>query len=189
MPVSPHGWKSIKELLASKNQTELLHLIHDLYQLNPDNKKFIQTRFADQNDKQSLLESYRKIIIQEFFPDKGLEKLRIPVAKKAISSYETASGDISGTIDLMMTYIEQIMRFLKEYGDIDEKYLDSMGSVFENLKKKAVASPASIEHAHIHDRLNSLKNSTTHFGYGVHGEIEYYISQINSINSKGKPKI
>ena len=46
MPVSPHGWKSIKEILVSKNQTELLNLIHDLYLLNPDNTKFIQTRFA-----------------------------------------------------------------------------------------------------------------------------------------------
>ena len=89
----------------------------------------------------------------------------------------------------MMTYIEQIMRFLKEYGDIDEKYLDSMGSVFENLRKKAVTSPDSIEHAHIHDRLNTLKNSSTHFGCVVYGEIEYYISQINLINLKSKPKM
>lgn len=164
-------------------------MIHDLYLLNSDNKKFIHTRFANEEDKQSLLESYRKIIIQEFFPDKGVEKLRIPVAKKAISSYESASGDMGGTIDLMMTYIEQIILFSKEYGDIDEKYLDSMGSVFENLLKKAMTSPDSIDRANILDRLESLKNISTYFGYGIPGEIESYISEIKKVISKKKINI
>ena len=106
MSVSPPGWKPLKKILTSEKQADLLDLIHDLYLLNSDNKNFIHTRFANEEDKQSLLESYRKVIIQEFFPDKGVEKLRIPVAKKAISSYESASGDMGGTIDLMMTYIE-----------------------------------------------------------------------------------
>ncbi|AKB51319.1 hypothetical protein MSBRW_2066 [Methanosarcina barkeri str. Wiesmoor] len=54
------------------------------------------------NAEPRILEAYREVIKNEFFPKKGHGTLRYSIAKKAISDYSKASGDFAGTMELML---------------------------------------------------------------------------------------
>ena len=67
-----------------------------------------------------MLEKYRSKIVDQFFPARGEGKLKLGEARKAIRDYRKATGDIPGTAELLMTYVENGTKFTHDYGDIDE---------------------------------------------------------------------
>lgn len=118
-------WSDLKKILQDTEKNELVDLIRDLYKRSTDDRRFITARYMDTISgdlKGQMLEKYRKIIVNEFFPDRGEEKLRYSVAKKAISDYSKASGDPEGTLDLMFTYVENGVKYTNTYGDIDKQF-------------------------------------------------------------------
>lgn len=86
-------WSDLKKILQDTDKNELVDLIRDLYKRSTDDRRFITAndrrfitaRYMDAISgdlKGQMLEKYRKIIVNEFFPDRGEEKLRYSVAKK-----------------------------------------------------------------------------------------------------------
>jgi hypothetical protein len=130
------NWSDLKKILQDIDKKELLDLIRDLYKRSADDRRFITARYMDMVSgdlKGQMLEKYRKIIVNEFFPERGEEKLRYSVAKKAISDYSKASGDMEGTLDLMFTYVENGVKYTKYYGDVNEKFYDSIYGVLSRI--------------------------------------------------------
>ena len=123
------NWPDLKKILEGIDKKELIDLIRDLYKRSADDRRFITARYMDALSgdlKGQMLEKYREIIVNEFFPERGEEKLRYSVAKKAISDYSKASGDPEGTLDLMFTYVENGVKYTRFYGDVNEKFYDSI---------------------------------------------------------------
>jgi hypothetical protein len=63
------------------------------------------------------------------------ETLRIGDGRKAISEYKKAVGDPIGILELSIYFIECGHQFTLEYGDIDEKFYDSLESMFDKVLK------------------------------------------------------
>ncbi|MFN5513453.1 MAG: DUF6155 family protein [Cyanobacteriota bacterium] len=74
---------------------------------------------------------YKKIIENEFFPTRGLGKAKLSVAKKAIAEYKKICKIPVGVADIMLSYVEQGVKFTDAYGDIDEPFYNSMESMYE----------------------------------------------------------
>ena len=110
------SWRGIKTQLAGLDTDTIICLIHDLYALNKENKEFLQGRVGGEAAYASLLESGTKKIIQEFFPDRGFGRARIAPVKKIIYGYKKATGDLIGTADLTLLFIEQFVKYCREYG-------------------------------------------------------------------------
>ncbi|KAF0250492.1 MAG: hypothetical protein FD167_118 [bacterium] len=100
------GWSEIKKKLESFDREGLVALVKDLYNYSSDNKSFLSARFAEQGSNKAILEDYKERITTQFFPKKGLGKLDLREAKRAISEYSKATSDTRGKLDLMLTYIE-----------------------------------------------------------------------------------
>lgn len=84
-------------------------------------------------NKEEILEKYKKIIVDEFFPERGYPTLRYSVAKKAISDYKKISEDNKSIAELMMIYVENGVEFTNTYGDIDGQFYNSISGMFVNL--------------------------------------------------------
>lgn len=163
-------WSQIKPQIASLEKEDLLNLIRDLYQLNADNKVMLATRFATVS-AEALAEPYKKAIRREFNPDRGLPRLNIGEARKALTSFKKASSSSEAIIDMLLYYVEQGVSCTNQYGDIDERFYNSLESAFEEaVKLIAVTGRAQT----YRPRLVRILRDTSDIGWGFHD----YLSEV-----------
>src|SRR5882757_3081954 len=120
------GWQNIRQQLNEWTKPALIALVKDLYDSSPDNRDFLQARFQAEANEDTALEKYRHKIVEQFFPARGFGKLKLGEARKAIRDYPKATGNLTGTIDLMLTYVENGTEFTHEFGDINESFYNSL---------------------------------------------------------------
>lgn len=103
----PTGWSAIRQHLNAQSKAALLALVKDLYNASSSNRNFLHARVQIEAGDGAALEKYRRTIIEQFYPPRGFRKLKLTEARKAIRYYRRATADVTGTIDLMLTYGER----------------------------------------------------------------------------------
>src|SRR5438132_6704282 len=129
----PGSWSALRRHLATLDKPELLALVKDLYEAAADNRDFIQARCHAGESGGEILKKYRSKIVEQFYPARGEAKLRLGEARNAIRDYRKATGNLAGTAELLMTFVEQGAEFTHDYGDIDERFYNSVESVLDEL--------------------------------------------------------
>jgi hypothetical protein len=161
------GWSQIKANLALLEKDELLDLIRDLYRLNTDNKVFLTSRLTLDNP-QALAKPYRRAIRQEFNPERGLPRLNLRAARKALNDFKKASANPIAAIDMMIYYVEQGVVCTLNYGDIHEAFYNSLESVFA----EAIAAINKLQNPEVVEefrpRLKQIVSGTSGMGWGFH---------------------
>ena len=129
------GWSSVRAQLREWPQSALMALIKDLYDSSPANRDFLHARFQAEETGGAALETYRRKIIEQFFPSRGFGKLKLAEARKAIRDYRKAAGNAVGAIELMLTFVENGTEFTLQFGDIDEPFYNHLSSVLIEMVK------------------------------------------------------
>jgi len=129
----PGGWSTLRRQLATWEKPALLVLVKDLYEAAAENRDFIQARCQTGESGGEALEKYRHKIVEQFYPVRGEPKLKLGEARKAIRDYRKATGNLHGTAELLMTYVENGAEFTSDYGDIDEGFYSSIESALDEL--------------------------------------------------------
>ncbi len=166
MPTNP-TWSRIRNHLLTLNRDDLLKAIQDLYQLNNDNKVFLNSHLA-MGDSETFAQPYRKIIKQVFNPDRGFPSLSLRIARKALNDFKKASANPEAIVDMMIYYVEQEVTCTNEYGDINEAFYNSLEGVFEDaiaLINKA-GNPEMVEAFRL--RIKRIVANTSGIGWGFH---------------------
>jgi len=89
-------WADLKKSLQKSDKKELLNAIQELYKYSEDNRRYLLARFIEKENTPKVLEEYRQIVINEFFPEKGIGELRYSVAEKAIRNIRKHPGILLG---------------------------------------------------------------------------------------------
>ena len=164
-------WGKVKEVLVDKDSKELLLLVKDLYSLNKDNKTFIQTKY-------SLIDSikpYKDIIEQSLYPDPiKNDPINLSNGRKAISRYKKAVGDPNGVLELMVYYVECGNQLTVDYGDIDEKFYNSLESMFIDVLKILMESKQETIDKYL-PRLRNLVGKAKGIGWGYYDNMSDYL--------------
>jgi hypothetical protein len=163
----PGGWSTVRSHLATLDKPALLALVKDLYDSGAENRDFIQARCQAADSDGEVLESYRKRIVEQFFSKRadGVGALKLGVARKAIRDYRKASGSLSGTAELLMTYVETGAEFTHDYGDIGEPFYKSVGSVLQELAG-LLRGEAQELYPQFSERLARVEEMTEGIGWG-----------------------
>ena len=132
-----YSWTELKRRIQGSDAGQLLELIRDLYQLNSDNRRFLEARFLM---SEANLERYRRLVSEAIFPDPfGRRKTSIAEAKRLIREYEKATGDAVGVTELKLTFVEQGTNQALELGCDDDHYFGALASMvssaIESLRK------------------------------------------------------
>ena len=164
-------WSQVKTKLSDASQQQLLDIIRDLYNLNPDNKVFLSSHLQV-GDPRDLLEPYRRRIRREFNPDRGFPKLNLGAARKALNDFKKASADPRAVADLMVYYVEQGVQCTLQYGDIDEAFYSSLESVFSDAIE-TITKTGNVEIiAEFCPRLERIVRDTSGIGWGFHDYLD-----------------
>jgi len=171
------GWSAVRQELATWQKSALLVLVKDLYEASAENRDFIHARSKAGGCGGEALEKYRGKIVKQFFPARGFGKLKLGEARKAIRDYRKATGDIPGTAELLMTYVENGARFTHEYGDIDERFYRSVESALDELAA-LLRGDARGMYPQVRARLARVKQMTDGIGWGFHDFVADVVWQL-----------
>ena len=161
----------LKKYLSTRTQAELVDDILALYKNYSDVKDYYQIHLS--GDIEQVFEKYKKIVVNEFIATgrSDFPKLRYSVARKAISDFKKISINPYDVIDLMLIYVEAGVECTLEFGDIDEPFYNSLGSMYKN----------TLELIMKHDYLSSFDNrltdvvhKTRRMGWGFHEELSHW---------------
>lgn len=174
---TPGGWSAVRQHLGTWGQPALLALVKDLYDTAAENRDFIQARCQAEAGGGEVLEKYRRKIVEQFFPARGFGKLKLGEARKAIRDYRKATGNLPGTVELLMTYVENGVKFTHEYGDIDERFYNSVESALDELAALLQGEAREL-YPKFCDRLAGVEQMTDGIGWGFHDFIAGVVGQL-----------
>ena len=171
------GWSTARKYLATWDKPALLALAKDLYDSTAANRDFIHPRCQTEDGGGEVLETYGSKIVEQFFPKRGTGKLKLGEARKAIRDYKKATGNIPGTVELLMTYVENGVKFTNEYGDIDERFYNSMESALDELAAQLRGKAREL-YPDFRERLATVEQLTDGIGWGFHDFIADVVWQL-----------
>jgi hypothetical protein len=166
----PGDWSALRPHLATWDKPALLALVKDLYETAAGNRDFIQARCQAPESGGEILKKYRSKIVEQFYPARGEAKLRLGEARKAIRDYRKATGNLPGTAELLMTYVEQGAEFTHDYGDIDERFYNSVESALDELATLLLHEARGV-YPQLSERLAKVEQITGDIGWGFHDYI------------------
>lgn len=122
---------TLKRHLQSLTKEQVIDFVLQVYDSVKPAKEFMEY-YLNPNEKE-MLEKYRKIIVQEFYPTaKSAEpKTRFSVCKKAIADFRALKPSPELLADLMLTLAENAANFTYDYGDMWEQYYISAENNFD----------------------------------------------------------
>ena len=129
------SWKDIKQAISGWSDKQLVGLVQDLYRLNSENAAFLNARLLRGKTTTSTLTLYKKRICEAVSPSQPWkQELNLSEGRKAISEFKKANGNIHDTLMLMTYYVQCGNDFTLEFGDIDERFYESMCSMVRKIK-------------------------------------------------------
>jgi hypothetical protein len=166
-------------LLRNLEPKEMIDLFQQLYMLSSDNAELIDSQFKS-NDSKKLLEEYRQKIVLDFFPlrESQMGFPRMGQLKKLISDYQKGTDDLTGTTELMVTFQEQGMEFTLEYGDINERFYDSLISGMDDLVKMLTRKAPQLFPAFRDRLIEILRRVYGKIGWGYSDGIHETVAEI-----------
>ena len=174
MPESEHppkpakkkgDWATARQHLLTLEKPALLALLKDLYDASAPNRDFIRARCRAEDAGGEVLEKYRKRIVDQFFPLRGYGNPKLSEARKAIRDYRKATGNIPGTAELLMTYVENATEFTRNYGDINLPFYNSVCSVLGELDALIRDDPKEM-YPKFEQRLIQVDSMASDIGWG-----------------------
>ena len=154
----------LKKILKSKSNDELIKEIVELYKKFPDVKDYYSSNLST-DGMTEVLEKYKKIVQNEFFPTRGFGKLRLSVARKAVNDFKKISNSSHDIAVIMLHYVENGVEFTNEYGDIDEQFYSSIESMYETALKHITKFNLEDE---FYTRCKEVVSDTSGIGWGFH---------------------
>lgn len=157
----------LKKFLANSSVEELRGELIELFKLFPEVKEYFAVKLKPETEK-VLLVKYRKIIKNEFFPDRGFGKLRFSAMKKALEDFQKLSNNPESIAELMISHVEFGVEFTNDYGDIDEKFYNNIARMYG--KFLTFIFKENLEHI-FKDRAEKIMKDGDGIGWGFSDEL------------------
>ncbi len=177
-------WSDIRRRLLLLGNNELIAQIKDLYAISDENRRFLESLFAQgQEQVQAVLADYKREIFYCFFGERGIsdDLPRLRDARRLIRDYRKATQDIVGTLDLMLHYVETGTEFTNTYGDINEPFYNSLESVLNDFYEGIFkSSDPEQTHGQFNQRLVALKKAAYGIGWGYGDAVQKILDDLES---------
>ena len=183
-PIRRKKWSEVKARLEALDRKGLVSLLGDLYDANEANRRFLHARLVP--DSRSI-EEYRRLVADAIYPD-PFSKRRVSVrdAAAAIVEYRRSTGDASGTVDLMLTFVEAGTQQAADLGYGDEAYFDALQIRLDAVSKEFDTLPADVR-ANVRARLGRIQVRAHDVGWGFGDAVDELVHALDARAARVRP--
>jgi hypothetical protein len=176
-PTRRKKWSEVKAQLEALDRKGLVSLLGDLYEANVANRRFLHSRLTPGS---RALEEYRRLVADAIYPD-PFSKRRVSVrdAAAAIVEYRRSTGDASGTVDLMLTFVEAGTEQAADLGYGDEAYFDALQIRLDAVAKEFDTLPAEVR-ASVIARLGRIQVRAHDVGWGFGDAVDELVRVLDA---------
>ena len=183
-PTRRKKWSDVKARLEALDRKGLVSLLGDLYDANVANRRFLHSRMIPGS---RAIEEYRRLVADAIYPD-PFSKRRVSVrdAAAAIVEYRRSTGDASGTVDLMLTFVEAGTEQAADLGYGDEAYFDALQIRLDAVAKEFDTLPAEMR-ANVRARLGRIQMRARDVGWGFGDAVDEMLQALDMRAVRARP--
>jgi hypothetical protein len=183
-PTKRKKWSDVKARLETFDRKGLMSLLGELYDANVANRRFLHSRLTPGS---RAIEEYRRLVVDAIYPDPS-SKRRVSVrdAAAAIVEYRRSTGDASGTIDLMLTFVEAGTEQAADLGYGDEAYFNALQIRLDAVAKEFDKLPADVR-AKVRARLGRIQMRAQDVGWGFSDAVDDVIHALDARLARVRP--
>ena len=175
------SWADIKTKLEEFDSKGLVGLVRDLYEASTANRRFLHARLIP---SPSAVEKYRRLVADAVFPDPfSRRRVSLRDATAAITEYRRSTGDVAGTVDLMLTFIEAGTEQAADLGYGDEDYFSALENKVDAVAKSWPALPAEARTKAL-GRLDWVSKRATAVGWGYGDYVDDVVARLRNTDAK-----
>ncbi len=177
-------WSEVKARLEALDRKGLVSLLGDLYDANVANRRFLHSRLGPCSRD---IEEYRRLVADAIYPD-PFSKRRVSVrdAAAAIVEYGRSTGDASGTVDLMLTFVEAGTEQAADLGYGDEAYFAALQIRLDAVAKAFDTLPAKVR-ANVRARLGRIRVRAHDVGWGFGDAVDELVHALDARAARVRP--
>ena len=183
-PTRRKKWSEVKARLEALDRKGLVSLLGDLYNANVANRRFLHSRLTPGT---RAVEEYRRLVADAIYPD-PFSKRRVSVrdAAAAIVEYRRSTGDASGTVDLMLTFVEAGTEQAADLGYGDEASFDALQIRLEAVAKEFDTLPAEVR-ANVRAHLARIQVRAHDVGWGFGDAVDELVHALDARAARVRP--
>lgn len=183
-PTKRKKWSDVKARLEAFDRKRLVSLLGDLYDASVANRRFLQSRLTPGS---RAVEEYRRLVADAIYPD-PFSKRRVSVrdAAAAIVEYRRSTGDASGTVDLMLIFVEAGTEQAADLGYGDEAYFDALQIRLDAVAKEFDTLPAAVR-AKVRARLGRIQVRSQDVGWGFSDAVDEMLHALDARAAHVRP--
>ncbi len=161
--------KKFKEYFKEQDEGFLVDEILTIYKTFETIKEYYDYKINYQNLDQ-IAQKYKRVLKKQLCPSRGFPELKYSIARRAISDFKKVCPNPYAIIDIQLTFVEYGVQCTLQYGDIDERFYNSMGSMFqkclEDMQKYELLTA-------FEKRCHLIWEKTESMGWGFGDQITY----------------
>ena len=173
------GWSVIRQHLNTQARPALLALVNDLDEASASTCDVLHARVQDEAGDETAVERYRRTIIEQCYPSRGFGTLTRAEARHAIREYRRATGNLAGTMDLMLTDGEHDMQVTRECGEINAADDHRLESVLHELTQ-LLRKDDPVLYPQFRERIQQLDAHADHIGWGDGDALRAHIGVLDT---------
>jgi hypothetical protein len=157
------NWSAVKDQLKALPRDSLIALARDLYRASSENRRFLHARLLGPAIE---IAKYRELVREAIYPDAlSRRPVRLGEAQRLVRHYRQATGDLSGTLDLLLTFIEAGTEQAADLGYGDERYFVALERALDEAVEIGHTLSGPVHRAFV-DRARTLADRASAVGWG-----------------------
>lgn len=165
----------MKVRLETFDRQGLVRLIGDLYRASCANRRFLEARLVPES---AGVEAYRRIVATAIYPDPFSKRpISIRDAAAAITDYKRSTGDLAGTVDLMLTFVEAGTEQAADLGYGDDAYFNALVSRLNAVAKVFADLPEAVRETTL-ARLERIRSRARNIGWGYGDDVDDIVTTL-----------
>jgi hypothetical protein len=172
---------ALNKHLKQLNHSQLIDLVKACYGYSKEMEKFLAVKMLGDEAAESLFQEYRKKVEKAFFPERGLDMLKLREAIQTIAEFERLTENGRHALELKLICVENGVDFTLRRGVMDELFCISLALLYGDIIEQINDDETAEWFDEFEERLEAVVSKSAGISREFHDQLAELHAQIRWI--------